>query len=102
MFALESNARRIERVGRPLINGFSGFLWQSAKAFTIASAVISVFPGRSRPKRIVAGALGSLAGICLRFGLFYAGKSSARDPRASFEQQRNLRFPTLNATHPAN
>ncbi|MGI8961960.1 MAG: NrfD/PsrC family molybdoenzyme membrane anchor subunit [Bryobacteraceae bacterium] len=96
-FALERNARRIERVGHPLTSGFSGFLWQSAKALTIASAVISILPGKSRPKRVVAGVLGSLASICLRFGLFYAGKSSARDPRASFEQQRKLEDPTLNA-----
>lgn len=96
-FALERNARRIKRVGRPLTTGFSGFLWQSAKAFTIASALISIFPGKSRPKRVAAGVLGSLAGICLRFGLFYAGKSSARDPRASFEQQRRLEGPALNA-----
>jgi formate-dependent nitrite reductase membrane component NrfD len=89
-FALEREARRIDRVGRPLTSGFSGFLWQSAKAFTIASALISIFPGKSRPKRVVAGVLGSLASICLRFGLFYGGKSSARDPRASFEQQRKL------------
>jgi formate-dependent nitrite reductase membrane component NrfD len=93
IFVLESNARRIARVGRPLNSGFSGFLWQSAKAFTIASAVISILPGKSRRKRIIAGVLGSLAGICLRFGLFYAGKSSARDPRASFEQQRSLEAP---------
>jgi len=97
IFAFERNARRIERVGRPLTSGLSGFLWQSAKAFTIASAVISILPGKSRPKRVIAGVLGSLAGICLRFGLFYAGKSSARDPRASFEQQRKLEGPTLNA-----
>lgn len=86
-FALEADARRIERVGRPLTHGFSGFLWQSAKVFAITSAVISLAPGKSRPKRIIAGVLGSIASICLRFGLFYAGKASARDPRASFEQQ---------------
>lgn len=89
-FALETEARRVERVGRPLTSGFSGFLWQSAKALTIASAVLSVLPGKSRPKRVVVGVLGSVASLCLRFGLFYAGKSSARDPRASFEQQRLL------------
>ncbi|MFL6354853.1 MAG: NrfD/PsrC family molybdoenzyme membrane anchor subunit [Bryobacteraceae bacterium] len=96
-FALEANARRIERVGRPLISGFGGFLWQSAKVFTVARAVISIVPGKSRSKRVVVGVLGSLSGICLRFGLFYAGKSSARDPRASFEQQRKVESPTLNA-----
>ncbi len=88
VFALEADARRIERVGRPLTSGLSGFLWQSAKVLTVTSAVISILPGKSRPKRVVAGVLGSVASIFLRFGLFYAGKASARDPRASFQQQR--------------
>jgi len=57
-FVLEAEARRIERVGRPLISGFSGFLWQTAKACTIGSAVISILPGKSRPKRVIAGVLG--------------------------------------------
>lgn len=87
-FALESNVHRIERVGRPLREGFSGLLWQSAKALTIASAILSILPGKSRPRRMVAGALGSIASLCLRFGVFYAGQASARDSRASFEQQR--------------
>lgn len=87
-FALETEARKIERVGRPLREGFSGFLWQSAKVLTVTSAILSMMPRNSRPKRIAAGVLGSAASICLRFGIFYAGKASARDPRASFEQQR--------------
>jgi formate-dependent nitrite reductase membrane component NrfD len=86
--ALEKDAKRIERVGRPLSSGFGGFLWQGAKAFTVASAIVSVLPGESRSKRVVAGMLGTVAGICLRFGIFYAGKASARDPHASFAQQR--------------
>jgi formate-dependent nitrite reductase membrane component NrfD len=86
---LERDALRIERVGRPLKEGFSGFLWQSAKVLTVASAVMSLLPGKSRPKRVIAGILGSGASLCLRFGIFYAGKKSARDPRASFEQQRS-------------
>lgn len=87
-FALEADALRIERVGRPLKEGFSGFLWQGAKALTIGSAVISALPGESRKKRVAAGLLGSAASLFLRFGIYYAGKASARDARASFEQQR--------------
>jgi hypothetical protein len=49
-----------------------------------------MMPSNSRLKRVAAGLLGSAASICLRFGIFYAGKVSARDPRASFEQQRKL------------
>jgi formate-dependent nitrite reductase membrane component NrfD len=88
-FALEAETRRLQRVGRPLREGFSGFLWQTAKALTMASIFVSVMPGRVRPKRMATGLLGSVASIGLRFGIFYAGKASARDPRASFELQRN-------------
>ncbi len=87
---LEADASRVERVGKPLRQGFSGFLWQSAKVLTIASAVISALPGKSRKKHIAAAILGSLASLSLRFGIFHAGKASARDPRASFEVQRKL------------
>ena len=97
--ALEADVRRIERVGRPLQEGLSGTLWQTAKVLTIASAVISLLPGKSRPKRVVAGVLGSAAGLCLRFGIFHAGKASARDPRASFEQQRQTGAPHVNPAH---
>lgn len=86
--ALEADASRIERVGRPLKEGLSGFLWKSGKALTIASAVLSLLPGQSRPKRITAAVLGTAASLCIRFGLFHAGKTSSKDPRATFEPQR--------------
>jgi formate-dependent nitrite reductase membrane component NrfD len=89
-FALEAEAAKVERVSRPLHEGLGGLLWQASKGLTIASVVIAVLPGKSRPKRILAGVLGSAAGLLLRFGVFYAGKASARDPRASFEQQRQI------------
>jgi len=98
--ALEADANRIERVARPLKTGFSGLLWQSAKVLTITSAVLSLLPGKSRPKRIAAGILGSAASLCVRFGLFYAGKASARDPRASFERQRRIPPPVVDPTPP--
>lgn len=87
---LETEANRVARVGRPLKEGFSGFIWRAAKWTTVAGIVISVFPGKSRGKSFVSGILGSAASLLVRFGIFYAGKASARDPRASFEQQRKL------------
>src|SRR5579875_84126 len=87
---LEAEAKRVSRVGRPLKEGFSGFLWRAAKLTTIAGIVVSALPGKSRGKRFVSGVLGSAASLLVRFGIFYAGKASARDPRASFEQQRRL------------
>jgi formate-dependent nitrite reductase membrane component NrfD len=90
---VQKEASRVERVGRPLHEGFSGVLWQSAKVLIVASAIVSVAPGHSRKKRTAAGALGTAAGVCIRFAYFFAGKGSAGDPRATFEQQR--RTPAL-------
>ena len=87
---LEAEASRVQRVARPLKSGFSGFLWQGAKVLTVASIVLSVVPGESRGKRIASGIIGTAASVFLRFGIFHAGKISARDPRASFESQREL------------
>ena len=88
--AVEREVSRVPRVGRPLQEGYSGFLWQAAKVLTVASALISLAPGKSRAKRTVSGIIGSLASLSLRCGIFYAGRKSSRDPRASFEQQRQL------------
>ena len=85
---LERDAGRIARVGRPLKTGWSGFLWQTAKALTAVGILLSLAPGTSRKKRIASGLIGTGASLALRFGIFYAGKASARDPRASFEPQR--------------
>jgi formate-dependent nitrite reductase membrane component NrfD len=93
--ALERNASTVERVARPLKTGFSGLLWQTAKVLTVAGIVISIIPGKSRKKRILSGAIGTAASLCLRFGVFYAGRVSARDPRASFEQQRAVVKPAF-------
>lgn len=87
---LEAEARRVSRVGRPLQEGFSGFLWRAAKVSIVAGIAVSVMPGKSRAKSVVSGVLGSAASLLVRFGIFFAGKASARDPRASFEQQRRL------------
>jgi formate-dependent nitrite reductase membrane component NrfD len=92
---IEKEASRVQRVAGPLRDGLTGFLWQSAKVLTVASAVVSIAPGHSRKKRIAGGLLGTAAGICVRFAYFFAGKRSARDPRATFEQQRNI--PALHA-----
>ena len=92
---IEKEASRVPRVARPLHDGLTGFLWQGAKVLTLASAVISITPGHSRRKRIAAGLLGTAAGICVRFAYFLAGKRSAGDPRATFEQQRHI--PALDA-----
>jgi formate-dependent nitrite reductase membrane component NrfD len=88
MRAVEQEAERVERVGRPLREGLGGSLWRSAKVLTGASLALSLLPGKRRAIRTAAGMLGTAGAIALRFGVFHAGKSSARDPRATFGHQR--------------
>lgn len=89
MAAVESQADRVESVGRPLREGLSGALWSAAKVLTAASLAVSLLPGRSRTKRVAAGLLGTAGAFALRFAVFQAGKASSRDPRATFHRQRS-------------
>lgn len=88
MSAVEHEAGRVAEVGRPLRAGLSGGLWQAARLATAASLALSLLPGGSRRRRVAAGLLGTAGAIGLRFAVFHAGKASARDPRATFRQQR--------------
>jgi hypothetical protein len=86
---IEGAASRVPRVGEPLRRGGPALLWRTATALTVASLTLSVVPGRSKEKRIAAGILGALGSLCMRFAVHYIANASARDPRASFEQQRD-------------
>jgi hypothetical protein len=85
---LHREAARVERVGRPLKEGRAGLMLRAAKALSGASLLLNLAPGRSRGKTVAAGLTGTLGSLALKWGLFEAGKASARDPRATFHQQR--------------
>jgi hypothetical protein len=87
-FALERKAETVEQVARPLKTGVSGALWRTSTVLTVASVVIGVIPGHSRARRKWSGVLGALGSLALRMAVHYAGAASARDPRATFHQQR--------------
>lgn len=86
--AVERELDQVEGLGRPLREGLAGSLWKTTKATTAASLALSLLPGKSRVKSVMAGLLGNAGSLALRFAVFYAGKASARDPRATFRQQR--------------
>jgi formate-dependent nitrite reductase membrane component NrfD len=86
--AVEREAGRVERVARPLREGVSGTLWKLATACTVGGLAVSAFGSRSPRMRKLAAVVGTAGGLSLRFAIFHAGKASARDPRATFEQQR--------------
>jgi formate-dependent nitrite reductase membrane component NrfD len=87
-FALQREISPVPRVANPLRTGTSGALWRAARALTAASLAISLLPGRRRNRQLVAGILGTAGSLALRFGVVLAGRASARDPQAAFEQQR--------------
>lgn len=88
MAVVEREANRVEAVGRPLREGLSGTLWNTARGLTAASLALSLLPGRWRAKRVVGGLLGTAGALALRFAVFHAGRASTRDPRATFRRQR--------------
>ena len=85
--ALHVEARRSGRPARALTRGLTGALLGAAAALTATSLVSSLLPGAPRRRRTSA-LLGAAGALALRFGLFHAGKASARDPRATFAPQR--------------
>jgi formate-dependent nitrite reductase membrane component NrfD len=91
MSAMEREAGRVDRVARPLREGLSGALWKAARGLTAGSLFLSLLPKKSRRTRLVSSVLGTAGALALRFAVFHAGKASARDPRATFEQQRGGR-----------
>ncbi len=81
--------RRMRLVGEPLHEGRPGQLLRVAKALTVGGAAVGGLLGRrSRLASVLGG--GALVGgsVCTRFGIFYAGVASARDPKYTVVPQR--------------
>lgn len=78
-YQVEHAGDAIPEVAKPFQESI---LWKAAKALTIASLVLS----RKRPA--TAGWLGVAGSLCLRFAIHHLGNASARNPNASFAQQR--------------
>jgi polysulfide reductase-like protein len=88
--ALDAEASRsARRVARPLQRGGSGAVLQAARVLVAASLAADLLGGRRR--RALAGALALAGTLALRFGIFFAGRASARDPHATFQMQRRGR-----------
>jgi formate-dependent nitrite reductase membrane component NrfD len=86
--AVERQACANPQVGLPFRQGASGALWKAAKAFTLASLILTLIPGKCKAQRRAAGICGILGGLSLRFAVLHAGKVSSLDPRATFSQQQ--------------
>lgn len=87
--ALHHEARVVPRVERALRTGRGGALLTAARTLLAASALLDLLPGRGPSlRRATSGALALAGTLALRFGVVAAGRSSARDPHATFEMQR--------------
>jgi len=86
-FAMERRVSTVPSVGRPVKHGRSGLMWQAGTVFTAVSLLVTLLPGKSRKKRVAAGILGTLGSALMRFSIAAIGTASARDPRATFDQQ---------------
>ncbi len=85
---VERAASAIPKVGEPFREGRAALLWKAATVLSAASFALSLVPVKSAKKRHVVGFLGIAGSLCLRFAVHHLGNASARDPRASFQQQR--------------
>lgn len=88
-------ARRIERgdelVGEPYRIGRPRKLLRAGKLLTATGAALALVGRRQRLLSGLAGAAVLAGGLCTRFGIFYAGRTSANDPKYIVGPQRDRR-----------
>lgn len=72
----------------PLHQGKPGVLMRLSKTLTATGALAAVFAGRDRRIAAVSGVSLLAGSACTRFGIFYAGQASARDPKYTVVPQR--------------
>jgi hypothetical protein len=89
MVSAESLLKRTGMVGEPYREGLPGRLMSIARTTTAVAAGMTLAAGRrSRALSVVAGAACVTASVLTRFGIFEAGKASARDPKYTVVPQR--------------
>jgi formate-dependent nitrite reductase membrane component NrfD len=89
MHALERELGAVDSLGRPLVEGVSALLWRSAKVLTALSLAVSLLPRGGRRTRSISALTAVGGSTAVKFAVFHAGRASARDPRATFVQQRS-------------
>jgi hypothetical protein len=86
--ATELMTRRLGMVAEPYQRGRSGRLMKAQRRLTEAGLVLAALGVRSPLARRVAGAVLVVDSLVTRFGVFEAGKESARDPKYTVVPQR--------------
>jgi hypothetical protein len=88
---LTAKSMLLQRLGdaaEPYQSGLPGKLMEAAEVLTAAGLAGAVLAGRDRATAAVSGAALLAASALTRFGVFFAGKASARDPAWTVGPQR--------------
>jgi hypothetical protein len=89
LVAAETLKRNLGMVAEPYEQGLPGRLMTTASRMTLGAAVVSTLVGpRSRWISRLCGATYVAGSVLTRFGIFEAGKASARDPKYTVVPQR--------------
>jgi DMSO reductase anchor subunit len=80
--------RRLGLVAEPYQSGESGRLMEVAEILTTAGLTAAALGGRNRLVTAAAGVALVASSAFTRFGIFYAGRESARDPRYTIAPQK--------------
>jgi formate-dependent nitrite reductase membrane component NrfD len=80
--------RRLGPAAAPYQAGQAGNLMEAAEILTAGGLAAATLGGRSRVVAAIAGAALVASSALTRFGVFYAGRTSARDPRYTIAPQR--------------
>ena len=81
--------RRLGDIAEPYQTGRAGSLLQTGEVLTAAGLAGAVLTGRSRVPAALSGAALVTASALTRFGIFEAGRASARDPKYTVGPQRD-------------
>lgn len=80
--------QRAGMIGEVYRQGRAGKVLRAARALTWAGTGAALFAGRSRTVAVASGLCLSAAAAATRYGIFEAGRQSARDPRYTVVPQR--------------
>jgi formate-dependent nitrite reductase membrane component NrfD len=80
--------RRLGAAAEPYQQGRAGRLMEAGEVLTAAGLAGAVLAGRSRTAAALSGAALMAASALTRFGVFEAGRASARDPKYTVGPQR--------------
>jgi formate-dependent nitrite reductase membrane component NrfD len=80
--------RRLGRSAEPYQSGRAGNLMDAAEVLNVGGLAAVAFGGRNRAVAALAGTALVASSALTRFGVFFAGRESARDPRYTIAPQR--------------